>query len=314
VTEDQATGQDPVSGQEPETSPESGQPLRTALTAGPARGADRRGSLSVAAIRKRACSSKASVAGVVGVAALALVAVVLGAAALINSGSSNGADGIRVALTSSHSSAATSGATITVTGNGQVEGTPDTAEFAIGVSTTAPSAVAALEQNNKQVTTIELSLKQHGVDSKDIQTSDLELSANTDSRGNVTGFSVDDELNVTMTDLSNLGVALDAAVQAAGNGVTLGGISFSVSNQSALLASARAQAMLSARTEADQVATGAGLALGPIVKVTDQENAGQYVYYGSASAAMASNAAVPVETGQQQISVQVSVVYRLVNS
>jgi hypothetical protein len=182
------------------------------------------------------------------------------------------------------------------------------------VSTTAPSAVAALEQNNKQVTTIELSLKQHGVDSKDIQTSDLELSANTDSRGNVTGFSVDDELNVTMTDLSNLGVALDAAVQAAGNGVTLGGISFSVSNQSALLASARAQAMLSARTEADQVATGAGLALGPIVKVTDQENAGQYVYYGSASAAMASNAAVPVETGQQQISVQVSVVYRLVNS
>ena len=106
--------------------------------------------------------------------------------------------------------------------------------------------------------------------------------------------------------------ALDDAVHATGNGVTLDGISFSISNQSTLLAAARAQAMLSANTEASQVAAGAGLALGPIVKVTDNENSGQQVFFAPSAAAGSVNASVPVQPGQQQISVGVTVVYQLV--
>ena len=114
---------------------------------------------------------------------------------------------------------------------------------------------------------------------------------------------------------SNLGAALDAAVTATGNGVTLDGISFSISNQSALLGAARAQAMQAANTEATQVAAGGGLTLGPIVSITDQENAGQYVYYSQLNtAAPVAGTAVPVQPGQQQISVQVTVVYQLVAS
>ena len=100
---------------------------------------------------------------------------------------------------------------------------------------------------------------------------------------------------------------------ATGNGVTLDGISFSISNQSALLATARAQAMQAANTEATQVAAGGGMKLGPVVSITDQENAGQDVYYKSA-APVATGTAVPVQPGQQQISVQVTVVYQLVAS
>jgi uncharacterized protein YggE len=74
--------------------------------------------------------------------------------------------------------------------------------------------------------------------------------------------------------------------------------------------------MLAAQTEATQVAAGGGLALGPLVKVTDQENAGQNVYYPelfeSATPTGNSGTAVPVQPGQQQISVQVTVVYQLV--
>ena len=109
--------------------------------------------------------------------------------------------------------------------------------------------------------------------------------------------------------------ASDAAVTATGNGVTLDGISFSISNQSALLGAARAQAMQAANTEATQVAAGGGLTLGPIVSITDQENAGQYVYYSQLNtAAPVAGTAVPVQPGQQQISVQVTVVYQLVAS
>ena len=180
------------------------------------------------------------------------------------------------------------------------------------METTSKSAVAALEKNNAKVAALETSLEQNGVQANQIQTSWLNLSANTDSDGNVTGFTADDDLTVTMTNLSNLGEALDAAVHAVGDGATLGGINFSISNQSALLASARAQAMQAAATQASQLASGAGLAVGPIVKVTDQENAGQQVYFPVAVATNAGTASVPVEAGQQQISVQVTVVYQLV--
>jgi uncharacterized protein YggE len=246
---------------------------------------------------------------------LVVVGSLVGSAVLSSSGSSPRSANIRTVLTASHDATSTSPATITVTGNGEVEGTPDTATFNIGVNTTAHTAVEALEGNNAQVATLEQSLEQSGVQLKDMQTSYLNLSANTNSRGKVKSFSADDELTVTMNDLSSLGQALDAAVTATGNGVTLDGISFSVSNQSSLLATARAQAMQAANTEATQVAAGGGLTLGPIVSITDQENAGQYVFYNvNAAVPTASGTAVPVQPGQQQISVQVTVVYQLVAS
>jgi uncharacterized protein YggE len=256
-------------------------------------------------------SFKTRAVGIVGVAALIVAGSVLGSAALSSSGASGSAK-IPTVLTASHSAAAAAGATITVTGSGEVEGTPDTATFQIGVDTTASTAVEALERNNAQVATLEASLEQNGVLAKNMQTSWLNLSANTNSKGKVTGFSADDELNVTMTDLADLGAALDAAVQATGNGVTVDGISFSISNQSSLLASARAQAMQAANTEATQVAAGGGLALGPIVKITDQENAGQQLFYPTVNATAGTAASVPVQAGQQQITVEVTVVYQLV--
>lgn len=248
--------------------------------------------------------------GVVAVAAVIVVGSIIGSSILSSSNGRRGSTNLKTVLAASHSAAAATGATITVTGNGQVEGTPDTATFDVGVQTTAKNAVDALEHNNAQVALLEASLEQHGVLAKNLQTSSFNLSANTNNNNVVTGFSADDSLSVTMNNLSDLGEALDAAVHATGNGVTLDGISFSIANQSSLLAAARAQAMQQASTEASQLAAGGGLAVGPIVKVTDQENAGQQIFYAPVNAAASSP--VPVQAGQQQISVQVTVVYQLV--
>jgi uncharacterized protein YggE len=304
--------EDEMRGQEPPNMPEPGDPHDAPPSAEPALTAieaDR--PVPARAPYALAGKLKARALVIAGVAALVVVGSILGAQALSSSGASKGSN-LPSVLTASHGAAATAGATITVTGNGQVEGTPDTATFSVGVSTTASSAVNALDRNNAQVAGLESSLETDGVLVKDIQTSWLNLSANTNSAGDVTGFTADHELSVTMQNLSNLGMALDDAVHATGNGVTLDGISFSISNQSTLLAAARAQAMLSANTEASQVATGAGLALGPIVKVTDNENSGQQVFFAPAAASGAVNASVPVQPGQQQISVGVTVVYQLV--
>ncbi len=246
--------------------------------------------------------------------AAALAAIGLSSAALLDAAPGQGAlshKGVHVLLASDQTRALAPGATITVTGHGTVEGTPNTVSFVIGVNTTEPTATAALAANDGQVSHLEATLEQHGVAKTDMQTSNLDVYPKTDEQGDVTGFTVDDDLNVKMTDTAKAGAAIDAGAAAVGNGVDLYGISFGISNESALLARARANAVVDARTEAAQVAAGAGLSLGPVQKITDQENTddGQVVY--GASLAAAPSASVPIETGQQALSVQVSVVYTL---
>ena len=213
-----------------------------------------------------------------------------------------------VALGRSSSSKA---ATINVTGSGTVQGTPDTLNFQIGVQTVAASAAAALAQNNARVLSLENTLLTNGVTKKNMQTSGLNIYQNTNNSGQVTGFSVVDTLSVTTHKLKMAGAAIDAAAHAAGNGIQLYGVSFSISNQSKLLAAARAKAMRNAHTEASQVAAGGGAGIGSIVKVTDQENTSPNVIYPFAATNAKAAAGVPIQAGSQSINVQVSVTYAL---
>jgi uncharacterized protein len=210
-------------------------------------------------------------------------------------------------------------ATITVTGAGTIEGTPDTVSFNVGVHTTRASAAAALAANNARVQSLESTLRRYGVPFKDQQTSGLNIYEQTNQYGTITGFSVDDTLNVTVTSTVKssgalsfeAGRAIDAAAKVAGNGIDFGGVSFSISNESTYLAKARARAMQNAMTEASQLAAGADRSVTGIVRVTDQENAQQTTPYPFFSALNATSAGVPIRVGQQPLNVQVTVVYTL---
>jgi hypothetical protein len=209
-------------------------------------------------------------------------------------------------------SRSSSAATITVTGSGTVTGTPNTMSFQIGVQTVAGSAATALSQNNVKTAALEASLLKNGVTKKNLQTSDLNIYANTNSNGTITGFTASDELDVTTHVLSKAGAAIDAAAHAVGNGVQLSGVTFSISNQSKFLASARARAIENAHTEASQIAKGGGTTVSSIVKVTDEENTGStgiVLPYANLASEAARN--VPIQAGSQSISVQVEVVYSL---
>jgi uncharacterized protein YggE len=219
---------------------------------------------------------------------------------------------VTVAAVAFNRSGSSTKATISVTGSGTVQGTPDTVSFQVGVQNVGASAVAALTQNNARVGALEKTLLAHGVAKKDMQTSGLDIYENTNSGGVVTGFTVADYLNVTMHQVKKAGGAIDAAAQVAGNGTQLSGITFSISNESKLLASARAKAMRNAHTEAAQVARGGNTSLGSIVKITDQENSTPTnVFYPSFANAKATSSAVPIQAGSESITVQVSVVYAL---
>lgn len=210
-----------------------------------------------------------------------------------------------------HKSAAA--ATITVTGSGTVTGTPNTVSFQIGVSTTATSANAALEENNQKTAALESTLLKNGITKKNLQTSGLNIYDNTNTAGTIISFTAQDNLNVTSHQIATVGNAIDAASKAVGNGIQLSGITFSISNQSKFLAAARAKAMQNAHTEASQIATGGHTQVVSIVKVTDEENTGSsgIVYPYAQFAATGTASRVPVQAGSQSINVQVEVVYSL---
>lgn len=204
-------------------------------------------------------------------------------------------------------------ATITVTGSGTVSGAPDTMSFQAGVQSIAASAASALDANNVKMKALEASLLKNGVTKKNLQTSGLNIYQNTNAQGTVTGYTAIDNLNVTTHDLKKAGTALDAAAHVVGNGIQLSGVTFSISNQSKLLASARARAVKNAHREAVQIAKGGNTTVVSIVRIVDQENsaAPPVIYSYQKFATATPGSAVPIESGKQSVNVTVTVVYSL---
>ena len=203
-------------------------------------------------------------------------------------------------------------ATISVSATGTVKGTPNTVTFEVGVHTVAVSAKEALAQNNAKVAALIAALEKNGVLKKDMQTSGLDVYENTNNQGVITGFSVDNTLNVTMHNVGKSGAAIDAAANVVGNGIVLNGITFSISDQSALEAQARTQAMRNARRAASNLASAGGTTVSSIVRINAVEQSTQpYFAYPTMAGVANLKASVPVEAGQQSVSVTVSVVYAL---
>src|SRR5690349_2650993 len=72
---------------------------------------------------------------------------------------------------------------ITVNGTGIVTTVPDEAQFAFGVSTTAPTAKAALRANAGRMNRLIAALEAAGIPAADIQTAEISLSPNTSENG-----------------------------------------------------------------------------------------------------------------------------------
>jgi uncharacterized protein YggE len=216
-------------------------------------------------------------------------------------------------LISDNSPSTSGGATVTVTATGQVSGAPDTVTLQLGVQANGSSAASTLDRANNEMQALENVYLSHGVSRPQLQTSGLNINPNYNSVGVIDGYSASEQLTVTMNDISKAGALIDAGTHAVGNDAQVNGITFSISNTSKLLQAARAQAMQNAQLEAEQIASGAGVSLGAIKSVVDQEQPPTPVYYPPFAAASGSvpSARVPLQAGKQQLSIQVQVVYYL---
>ncbi|MEM8530083.1 MAG: SIMPL domain-containing protein [Chloroflexota bacterium] len=202
---------------------------------------------------------------------------------------------------------------VTVVGKGEVQGQPDTATVQIGVVTEAPTSQEALAQNNEQAQAIRAKMIELGIEERDLQTSSFNIYPSYDSNGEqVTGYTVNNSVMVTIRSLDQAGTLLDQVVQSGANNVY--GITFKVDDPEELYSQAREQAMQNAQTRASEFASAGNASVGDVLIIT--ENIGSepqipFEFARGADMAMEEAATVPVEPGEQTFTVSVQVTYEL---
>ena len=205
---------------------------------------------------------------------------------------------------------------ISVMGYGTVYAVPEIAYINMGVRSTGDSVSDALELNNNQAQAIKDTLVSQGVEEKDIQTSSFSIypQSDYDYQGSITRtyFSVENNVYVTVRDLQNLGVTLDAVAKSGANSIY--GISFDVEDKTDEQTAARQLAVDSARTQAQELAAAAGKELGEILEISTVYNypTSYYEYgLGGGGADYAYAGSVPIASGQIQIDVNVTMTFEI---
>ena len=150
---------------------------------------------------------------------------------------------------------------VSVSASGSVSAVPDIATISAGVITEADTARDALSRNNTTMAKLIDGLKAAGIAAKDIQTSSLNVApryvqAKDGRPSTVSGYSVSNQVRVTVRDIKKLGDILDQAITLGAN--QMHGIAFEVSNAETLKDEARKIAMENARRRAQLYATAAG--------------------------------------------------------
>jgi hypothetical protein len=175
---------------------------------------------------------------------IVLLGVAIGVIALAGCGSTSRQPAQIVGAATPNNSAAGNSAatanTVSTRGVGTATGVPDTLDLVLGVQTTAATAAAALDSDNAKANALINSLMKAGVAKKDIQTRQLDIQpVYAPKSQTITGYQVTNTVRATMRALSSAGAAIDAAARAAGNAVRVEQLTFSIGDQSKLLAAAR---------------------------------------------------------------------------
>jgi uncharacterized protein len=215
--------------------------------------------------------------------------------------------------------AAPAGDTVTVVGQGEVRGRPDVVRATVGVEVTADSADRALETASARASDVIDALREAGVAEDDIQTQELSLRDQRERpprpepgaeapTGEVAIVAVN-VLEVRIRDVDDAAGVLAAVSDAAGDVTRIRGLRFEVSETEPLLERARELAFEDAQRKAEQYAGLAGRELGELVSI--REHGASPRPSAPTRLEEADAAAVPVQPGTLELTVQITAVWSL---
>jgi uncharacterized protein len=206
--------------------------------------------------------------------------------------------------------------TISLSATGAVKTTPDKVDISTGVTTEAKTAREALDRNTEAMAKVVAALKQEGIEAKDIQTVNFSVGPVFEQRPYdkpappvVIGYRVTNQVRITLQDTKQLGEILDKVVTLGSNQID--SIEFGVKEPEALKDEARKLALKNVTDNAKLYAEAAGVELGAIMSISEEESA----YYPRAMPAAAPmdmmKESVPIEAGTATVEVRVRVVWEI---
>jgi hypothetical protein len=202
-----------------------------------------------------------------------------------------------------------SGRTVTATGSATIRSAPDQAVIPLGVQTQAPTAQGALQQNASRMNDVMKAILSDGVKSADIATAWVNLYPNYDNGGTtIVSYSAQNQVDVTVRDLSNVGSIIDDAVGAGAN--LSNGIQFQLSDQNQGVERALAEAVANARAKAEALASASDASLGSVVTITEGATP-DYPPIPFAAEAGRAEASTPISPPTLETQVTVTVVWSL---
>lgn len=205
---------------------------------------------------------------------------------------------------------------IIVTGEGEKAVAPDLALVSLSVMREAKTAREALSANNDAMAAVISAMKGAGIEERDLQTSGIQISPRYNYTNKPDGsqdaelvaYQVTNTLSVRIRDLDKAGEILDKSVSLGVN--QGGGITFSNNDSSAALTEARKLAVKDAIAKAKVLSEAAGVQLGRVIEIADQNFAPPPMPMGKAMAYERADA-VPVQAGENSYRVQVSVTFEI---
>ncbi|MGV9799877.1 SIMPL domain-containing protein [Mycobacterium sp. NPDC003449] len=200
---------------------------------------------------------------------------------------------------------------VTVVGNGQVQGVPDTLTADVAMEFTAPDVSGALNQSSQRQQAVIDALVGAGTDRADIATTQVSVQPQFDSDGSagstITGYRASNAIKVKIRDTSRASERLALIASTGGDATRINSVAYSIEDDSDLVRDARSRAFDDAKNRAEQYADLSGSDLGKVLSISEES--------GSTAPPTpmprAAMEAVPLEPGQQTVDFDVTVVWEL---
>ncbi|GLR59500.1 SIMPL domain-containing protein [Rhizobium indigoferae] len=208
---------------------------------------------------------------------------------------------------------------ISVTGDGESSVAPDMAIVNFAVVKQAKTAREALDENNKAMNDVLSALKSGGIAERDLQTSGFSIQPQYNypqpvdgqqQQPQLIGYQTINSVTVRLRDLAKLGAVIDQSVSL---GINQGGdIQFTNDKPDAAIEEARKNAVAEAVKKAKTLSEAAGVKLGRIIEISENvPRAMPQPVYRATMMKEASDAAVPVQSGENNYNVSVTVTFAI---
>lgn len=197
---------------------------------------------------------------------------------------------------------------IVVVGRGSASVNPDVAVLNVGLEVRSDTPGEALAAVSSRADAVTRAARDQGVEDQDLQTRGLSISPHWDKQSNrLIGYTATYDLVLRIKEIGSSAQVIDTIAAASGDAFRLGGLELVVSSTDAARKEASVRAVEDARNQAQVLAAAAGVRVGRVLSISENE----FPSRPFRTPAFLAAAGPAIEVGSREFTVQVNVAFEI---